>query len=56
MLFYFIAIIGWITESRNRLVKMIFYYCMTIMAQWKGVINIVTGKSKPIWEKAESTR
>ncbi len=56
VLFYFIAIIGWITESRNRLVKMIFYYCMTIMAQWKGVINIVTGKSKPIWEKAESTR
>ena len=29
---------------------------MTIVAQWRGVINIVTGKSKPTWEKAESTR
>lgn len=56
ILFYLIAIIGLITKSSNRLVKIVFYYCMTVMAQWKGVVNIVTGKSKPIWEKAESTR
>ncbi|XCP84013.1 glycosyltransferase family 2 protein [Roseburia hominis] len=56
ILFYLIAIIGWFTKSGNRLVKIISYYCMTIMAQWKGVINIVIGKSKPVWEKAESTR
>ncbi len=56
ILFYLIAIIGLITKCSNRLVKIVFYYCMTIMAQWKGVVNIITGKSKPIWEKAESTR
>ncbi len=56
VVFYLIAIIGWITKSGNRIVKIVFYYCMTVMAQWKGVINIVTGKSKPVWEKAESTR
>ena len=56
VLFYVIAIIGWVTKSGNRIVKMIAYYCMTVAAQWKGVINVVTGKSKPVWEKAESTR
>ncbi len=43
-------------QERNRVVRIVFYYCMTVMAQWKGVINVVTGKSKPVWEKAESTR
>lgn len=56
LLFYLTAIIGWCTKSTNRLVRIVSYYCMTVVAQWKGVINIVTGKSKPIWEKAESTR
>ena len=54
--FYLTAIIGWITKSGNRLIKIITYYCMTIAAQWKGVLNLLTGKSKPVWEKAESTR
>jgi len=36
--------------------RMANYYCMTILAQWKGVINIITGKARPTWEKAESTR
>ncbi|SOD11549.1 Glycosyltransferase, catalytic subunit of cellulose synthase and poly-beta-1,6-N-acetylglucosamine synthase [Fibrobacter sp. UWB16] len=56
ILFYLIALIGWVTKSGNRLTRTVFYYCMTVMAQWKGVINIITGKSKPVWEKAESTR
>lgn len=56
LLFYLIAFGGWITQSGNRFVKIISYYCMTIIAQWKGVINIVTGKSKAVWEKADSTR
>ena len=46
----------WITKSKNKLIKIIFYYCMTVIAQWNGVINIITGKAKPTWEKAESTR
>ena len=56
ILFYLIALLGWFTKSKNKIIKIISYYCMTVMAQWKGVINEVTGKSKPVWEKAESTR
>ena len=56
ILFYLIALIGWVTKSGNKVLKIVSYYCMTVIAQWKGVINIITGKSKPVWEKAESTR
>ena len=56
ILFYLIALIGWVTKSGNIAFKITSYYCMTVIAQWKGVLNIVTGKSKPVWEKAESTR
>lgn len=56
VMFYLIAAVGWSTNCNNRLVKMTAYYCMTVLAQWKGVINVVTGQAKPIWEKAESTR
>lgn len=55
-MFYLTALAGWITKSENKLIKIIFYYCMTVIAQWNGVINIITGKAKPTWEKAESTR
>lgn len=56
LLFYLTAIVGWLTKSDNKIMKIVFYYCMTVVAQWKGVINVITGKSKPVWEKAESTR
>lgn len=56
VLFYAVAILGWVAKSGNRIVKIVSYYCMTVMAQWKGVLNIITGKAKPVWEKAESTR
>ena len=56
ILFYLVALIGWVTKGGNRWVKIVSYYCMTVAAQWKGVINMITGKSKPVWEKAESTR
>lgn len=54
--FYLVALFGWITKTNNKLIRIVTYYCMTVMAQWKGVINIISGKSKPTWEKAESTR
>lgn len=54
--FYLLALIGLSSSINNRLVKIINYYVMTIIAQWKGVINEMTGKSKPTWNKAESTR
>lgn len=56
VLFYILAILGWKTKTDFKLIKIIYYYCMTVAAQWRGVINILTGKAKPVWEKAESTR
>ena len=43
-------------QFRSSLLRFCFYYGMTVLAQIYGVINIITGKAKPIWEKAESTR
>ncbi|MEC3884064.1 glycosyltransferase family 2 protein [Halobacillus sp. HZG1] len=56
VLFYLMAPIKVITKSDNKYLTLIYYYCVTIIAQWAGVYNIVTGKAKPFWEKAESTR
>lgn len=56
VLFYVLAVLGWKTKTDFKLIKIIYYYCMTVAAQWHGVINILTGKAKPVWEKAESTR
>lgn len=56
LLFYTIAILTWRIRINNKIARVIEYYCMTIIAQWKGVYNMLTGKAKPIWEKAESTR
>lgn len=53
--FYLIALLhklGW----HNRYFKFISYYSMTILAQSIGAYRMITGQSKPFWEKAESTR
>lgn len=50
------AILRVITKANHMALNMIFYYCVTECAQWVGVFNIVTGKARPFWEKAESTR
>lgn len=52
--FYIFGIIG--KNSSNRYLHMIYYYCVTVVAQWHGVINIITGKAKPTWDSVESTR
>lgn len=41
---------------KNRIISLACYYGMTVLAQFRGVINIVTGKAKPVWDKADSTR
>lgn len=53
-LFYIIALIG--GQIKNKLLYIPYYYSMTIFAQMKGAWNEITGKSKPFWEKAETTR
>lgn len=56
ILFYLLAFLKVLTKTNNKLLTLIYYYCVTIAAQWVGVYNILTGKAKPFWEKAESTR
>jgi hypothetical protein len=55
IVFYFFAILPKV-GIKNKLIKFISYYCMTILAQAIGAYNMITGKSKPFWEQAESTR
>ncbi|MGF3141084.1 glycosyltransferase [Facklamia sp. P13064] len=40
----------------NQVGQYIYYYSMTVAAQWVGVWNIISGKNKPFWDKAQSTR
>ncbi|MED4210535.1 glycosyltransferase family 2 protein [Priestia megaterium] len=54
--FYALAIIKGLTKVNNKYLTLIYYYCVTVIAQWVGVYNILTGRAKPFWEKAESTR
>ena len=55
-LFYLLALLRAVTKSQNKYLTLIYYYTVTIIAQWVGVYRIITGKTKPFWEKAESTR
>jgi glycosyltransferase involved in cell wall biosynthesis len=56
VLFYLLALCKVIFKINNKYLMLIYYYTVTIMAQWAGVYNTLTGKAKPFWEKAESTR
>ncbi|MFF2459538.1 glycosyltransferase family 2 protein [Peribacillus simplex] len=56
VLFYLLAMVRAVTKTNNKYLTLIYYYCVTIIAQWFGVYNILTGKAKPFWQKAESTR
>lgn len=56
LIFWCLAIIANVKHSHNRILHLIGYYGMTVFAQFVGVINILTGKAKPVWQKAESTR
>lgn len=56
IMFYLLGGIGYVFRIKNRYIKMITYYIMTIVAQWVGIYKSLLGKSKSTWEKAESTR
>lgn len=56
ILIYMLAVIKNILNLNNKIINFCSYYCMTILAQLIGVIKTITGKNKPFWEKAESTR
>lgn len=54
--FYFLALIESIFKTNKIFFAYPYYYTMTLVAQLLGAKNQITGKSKPFWEKAESTR
>ncbi len=54
--FYLLAAIGKVTASSSKVFYFPYYYTMMMLAQLKGAYNEATGKSKPTWEKAETTR
>ena len=56
VLFFMLAGIGLKLKANNIVLRMTSYYGMTVFAQIHAVFNILSGKAKPIWEKAESTR
>ncbi|WP_213975746.1 glycosyltransferase family 2 protein [Tepidanaerobacter acetatoxydans] len=54
--FYLLALSKKIFGLKHKIFYYPYYYCMTLTAQLCGAVNQLTGKSKPFWEKAESTR
>lgn len=55
-IFYSIAMFKQLFNINYKIFNLIYYYTITIVAQMHGVYNILTGKAKPFWEKAETTR
>lgn len=56
ILFFLIALLQHYLRWNNKFAELIHYYAMTLLAQLVGIYKILTGNSKPFWEKAESTR
>jgi len=56
VVFYLLAILQSRLNIDNKLLNLISHYGMAIFAQWVAVYKILTGQSKPFWDKAESTR
>lgn len=56
ILFYLLALLGYLTKSKSKILYFPLYYTMMMVAQIKGAYNEASGKSKPTWDKAESTR
>lgn len=56
ILFFLLAGFEMKFKINNRILHIIGYYGMTVYAQVVGIYRIITGKAKPVWEKAESTR
>lgn len=56
LLILFLILLQHFIKFNNKNLNLLYYYFMTVFAQGVGVKNILTGKAKPFWEKAESTR
>lgn len=56
LIIYLLSIIQQIFRFDNKLIRFFHYYMITLFAQFVGVYKQIVGKSKPFWDKAESTR
>lgn len=56
LIFYLVALIGKTGRFNSKVFYYPNYYTITLIAQFRGAVNQITGKSKPFWEKAETTR
>lgn len=56
VIFYLLALLGFITKTRYKALYYCYYYTMTIFAQLVSIKRSLLGQNKPFWEKAESTR
>lgn len=54
--FYILGLVKSLTGIENKYLNLIYYYCVTLAAQWVGIYRVITGRAKPFWEKAASTR
>jgi poly-beta-1,6-N-acetyl-D-glucosamine synthase len=56
VLFYGMAIIGWLLETKKMKVKAFFvpyYFCIMNYAVYKGFIRLIKGQQSVVWEKAK---
>jgi len=55
LIFYSLAFLGYLTKKKgkvpNKLVNLIYYFCLVNLAAIIGVARGILGKQKPIWEK-----
>lgn len=56
ILFYILALLGYLSKSKAKILYFPLYYSLMMLAQIRGAYNQISGKSKATWEKAESTR
>ncbi len=56
ILFYSLALIGWVLEQRKLKLKVFFvpfYFCFMNYAVFAGLFNLLKGQQSVVWEKAK---
>jgi hypothetical protein len=53
---FLLVIIQQLLKTKFRLLVILHYYFVTILAQWIAVLKTITRKNKPFWENVKSTR
>lgn len=56
LLIYLLSFIQHHFQFNIKFIRFLYYYMITVLAQFVGVYKQLTGKSKSFWDKAESTR